>query len=143
MEIKTKKNILAVSINANGENSHISYRLYNNLQEIVLDSNIIKSNIKLHDVLDALDTVVLQNEMIDVISIALPGVMVEGNVYSGIIEGGNHQLKELLEKRYEKEIYLINDVNAAVVGYYASQNQYKSIAFIPTYWTYGWKWHNC
>lgn len=67
--------------------------------------------------------------MIDVISIALPGVMVEGNVYSGIIEGGNHQLKELLEKRYEKEIYLINDVNAAVVGYYASQNQYKSIAF--------------
>ena len=130
MEIKTKKNILAVSINANGENSHISYRLYNNLQEIVLDSNIIKSNIKLHDVLDALDTVVLQNEMIDVISIALPGVMVEGNVYSGIIEGGNHQLKELLEKRYEKEIYLINDVNAAVVGYYASQNQYKSIAFL-------------
>ena len=129
MEIKTKKNILAVSINANGENSHISYRLYNNLQEIVLDSNIIKSNIKLHDVLDALDTVVLQNEMIDVISIALPGVMVEGNVYSGIIEGGNHQLKELLEKRYEKEIYLINDVNA-VVGYYASQNQYKSIAFL-------------
>ena len=127
MEIKTKKNILAVSINANGENSHISYRLYNNLQEIVLDSNIIKSNIKLHDVLDALDTVVLQNEMIDVISIALPGVMVEGNVYSGIIEGGNHQLKELLEKRYEKEIYL---VNAAVVGYYASQNQYKSIAFL-------------
>ena len=125
MEIKTKKNILAVSINANGENSHISYRLYNNLQEIVLDSNI-----KLHDVLDALDTVVLQNEMIDVISIALPGVMVEGNVYSGIIEGGNHQLKELLEKRYEKEIYLINDVNAAVVGYYASQNQYKSIAFL-------------
>ena len=121
MEIKTKKNILAVSINANGENSHISYRL---------DSNIIKSNIKLHDVLDALDTVVLQNEMIDVISIALPGVMVEGNVYSGIIEGGNHQLKELLEKRYEKEIYLINDVNAAVVGYYASQNQYKSIAFL-------------
>ena len=130
MEIKTKKNILAVSINANGENSHISYRLYNNLQEIVLDSNIIKSNIKLHDVLDALDTVVLQNEMIDVISIALPGVMVEGNVYSGIIEGGNHQLKELLEKRYEKEIYMINDVNAAVVGYYASQNQYKSIAFL-------------
>ena len=130
MEIKTKKNILAVSINANGENSHISYRLYNNLQEIVLDSNIIKSNIKLHDVMDALDTVVLQNELIDVISIALPGVMVEGNVYSGIIEGGNHQLKELLEKRYEKEIYMINDVNAAVVGYYASQNQYKSIAFL-------------
>ena len=44
---------------------------------------MLKSNIKLHDVLDALDTVVLQNEMIDVISIALPGVMVEGNVYSG------------------------------------------------------------
>ena len=71
-----------------------------------------------------------QNEMIDVISIALPGVMVEGNVYSGIIEGGNHQLKERLEKRYEKEIYLINDVNAAVVGYYASQNEYKSLAFL-------------
>ena len=98
------KNVLAVSINANGENSHISYRLYNSHQDIVLDSNIIKSNIKLQDVLDALDTVVLQNEMIDVISIALPGIMVEGNVYSGIIEGGNHQLKERLEKRYEKEI---------------------------------------
>ena len=130
MEIKTNKNVLAVSINANGENSHISYRLYNSHQDIVLDSNIIKSNIKLQDVLDALDTVVLQNEMIDVISIALPGVMVEGNVYSGIIEGGNHQLKERLEKRYEKEIYLINDVNAAVVGYYASQNGYKSLAFL-------------
>ena len=127
MEIKTNKNVLAVSINANGENSHISYRLYNSHQDIVLDSNIIKSNIKLQDVLDALDTVVLQNEMI---SIALPGVMVEGNVYSGIIEGGNHQLKERLEKRYENEIYLINDVNAAVVGYYASQNEYKSLAFL-------------
>ena len=127
MEIKTNKNVLAVSINANGENSHISYRLYNSHQDIVLDSNIIKSNIKLQDVLDALDTVVLQNEMIDVISIALPGVMVEGNVYSGIIEGGNHQLKERLEKRYEKEIYLINDVNAAVVGYYASQNEYMTV----------------
>ena len=130
MEIKTNKNVLAVSINANGENSHISYRLYNSHQDIVLDSNIIKSNIKLQDVLDALDTVVLQNEMIDVISIALPGVMVEGNVYSGIIEGGNHQLKERLEKRYEKEIYLINDVNAAVVGYYASQNEYEIRDFI-------------
>lgn len=103
MEIKTNKNVLAVSINANGENSHISYRLYNSHQDIVLDSNIIKSNIKLQDVLDALDTVVLQNEMIDVISIALPGVMVEGNVYSGIIEGGNHQLKERLEKDMKKK----------------------------------------
>ena len=102
MEIKTNKNVLAVSSNANGENSHISYRLYNSHQDIVLDSNIIKSNIKLQDVLDALDTVVLQNEMIDVISIALPGVMVEGNVYSGIIEGGNHQLKERLEKEHQK-----------------------------------------
>ena len=34
------------------------------------------------------------------------------------------------DKRYEKEIYLINDVNAAVVGYYASQNEYKSLAFL-------------
>lgn len=41
-----------------------------------------------------LDTVVLQNEMIDVISIALPGVMVEGNVYSGIIEGGKSSIKK-------------------------------------------------
>lgn len=55
--------------------------------------------------MDALDTVVLQNEMIDVISIALPGVMVEGNVYSGIIEGGNHQLKERLEKDMKRNLF--------------------------------------
>ena len=85
VKLNSNKNILAVSINTDGDNSHISYRLYNNDQSIALDSKIIKDRIKLQDIIDSIDTVLLQNKHIDVIGIAIPGVIVDGYLHSGIV----------------------------------------------------------
>lgn len=131
VELNNDKNILSVSINSNGDNSHISYRLYQNDQSIILDSKIIKNKISLQDVLDAIDTVLLQNDKVDVIGIALPGVIVDGYIHSGIIEEmKNKRLNRILEHRYHKPVCIINDVNAAAVGYYASQNEYQSLSML-------------
>lgn len=130
LKIENNKNILAVSVNTNGENRNISYRLYNKKQEIVLDSNIIKNKITIQDVIDTLDTVVLQNNQIDIISIALPGVIIKGIIYSSIFEVENCKIYDILKNKYDKEIFIFNDVNAAAAGYYASQNKYQSLAFL-------------
>lgn len=131
VKLSTDKNILAVSINSNGDNSHISYRLYQYDQSIILDSKIIKHHISLQDVLDAIDTVLLQNEKVDVIGIALPGVIVDGFIHSGIIdEMKNKKLTDILEERYHKPVFIINDVNAAAVGYYASQKEHQSLSML-------------
>lgn len=131
VKLNSNKNILSVSINSNGDNSHISYRLYNKDQSIALDSKIIKDNIKLQDIIDAIDTVILQNDRIDVIGLAIPGVIVDGYLHSGIVKDiVNKKLGDILKERYQKEIVIINDVNAAAVGYYASQNEYQSLAML-------------
>lgn len=131
VKLNSNKNILSVSINSNGDNSHISYRLYNKDQSIALDSKIIKDNIKLQDIIDAIDTVILQNDKIDVIGLAIPGVIVDGYLHSGIVKDiVNKKLGDILKERYQKEIVIINDVNAAAVGYYASQNEYQSLAML-------------
>lgn len=131
IEINTNKNVLSVSINANGDNSHISYRLYGKNQSIILDSKIIKDNITLQDIIDALDTVLLQNDKIDVIGLAIPGVIVDGYLRSGIIKDiHNRKIGKILKERYHKETIIINDVNAAVVGYYSSQQEHQSLAML-------------
>lgn len=131
VKLNIHKNILAVSINSDGDNSHISYRLYNKDQSIALDSKIIKNNIKLQDIIDSIDTVLLQNSHIDVIGIAIPGVVVDGYLHSGIVKDiVNQKLGDILEERYHKDIVIINDVNAAAVGYYASQNEHQSLSMI-------------
>lgn len=131
VKLKTEKNILTVSINANGDNSNITYRLYDKDQSIVLDSKIIKDNIRWQDIIDALDTVLLQNNEIDVIGLAIPGIIVDGYLHSGIIKDiTNRKIKEVLEKRYRKDVVIINDVNAAAVGYYSSQQEHQSLAML-------------
>lgn len=131
VKLNSNKNILAVSINTDGDNSHISYRLYNNDQSIALDSKIIKDRIKLQDIIDSIDTVLLQNKHIDVIGIAIPGVIVDGYLHSGIVaDVVGQKIGDILQERYKKDIVIVNDVNAAAVGYYASQNEYQSLSMI-------------
>lgn len=131
VELTIQKSILSVSINANGDNSQISYRLYDANQSIILDSKIIKDNISLQDIIDAIDTVILQNDKIDVIGLAIPGVIVDGYLRTGIIKDiFNKKINDILKERYQKDIIIINDVNAAAVGYYASQNEHQSLAIL-------------
>lgn len=131
VKLNTYKNILAVSINTDRNNCHISYRLYNKDQSIALDSKIIKDRIKLQDIIDSIDTVLLQNKHIDVIGIAIPGVIVDGYLHSGIVaDMVDQKMEDILRERYKKDVVIVNDVNAAAVGYYASQNEYQSLSMI-------------
>lgn len=105
-------------------------RLYDKNNTILEDYETYKNNISIRDIADMLDYILLKYSDIEIISLALPGI-----IYNGVVnlerQGFNNcHLQEVLEKRYKQQIIINNDVNAIVMGYYASQDEYKSISFL-------------
>lgn len=129
--INNQKIILCLSLYKNVRNVHIKYRIYDKNSQITANNEIIKPTVNLRDIFDTIDTILLRYPKIAIISLAVPGINYHGELTSTIIDDipDNNVVGEL-ERRYDKQIILNNDVNAAVMGYYATQNKYQSIVMI-------------
>lgn len=123
--------ILTLSLFRNSNRVHIAYRVYGEQNEILLDNEIIKSNVVIQDIFDVLDTVFLKYKDLNVIGISTPGIINDGFVSSSNVNGfGDIDLYNILTQRYQQSFIITNDVNTAAVGYYASQDRYSSITFL-------------
>lgn len=122
---------LSLAIFRNSNRVHIAYRLYDTKTQILLNKEIIKPTISIQDLYDVIDTVLLQYPDTLDIGIATPGIINDGFIDSSNIPSFDKiPLYQILKERYSQNIYLSNDVNSAAIGYYASQNEYKNIAFL-------------
>ena len=77
-----------------------------------------------------IDYILLLHPHIDIISISLPGV-----IYNGVLTLKSYgliryEIQSHLEKKYRQKIVINNDVNTLVMGYYAAQDEYKSISLL-------------
>lgn len=123
--------ILTLSLFRNSNRVHIAYRVYGEQNDILLDNEIIKSNVVIQDIFDVLDTVFLKYKDLNVIGISTPGIINDGFVSSSNVNGfGDIDLYNILTQRYRQSFIITNDVNTAAVGYYASQDRYSSITFL-------------
>lgn len=105
-------------------------RLYGHNDTILEDYETYKSNISFSDVSDMIDYILLKHPDIELISLSLPGVVYNGSVTLEHYGLHHHNLMDYLRQRYQQKIVLNNDVNAIVMGFYASQDEYKSISFL-------------
>ncbi|MGN1181709.1 MAG: PTS sugar transporter subunit IIB [Faecalibacillus sp.] len=105
-------------------------RLYDQGDMILEDYEMFKNKISLNDITDMIDYILLKYSDIEIISISLPGV-----IYNGVITLKRYgfircEIQSHLEKKYKQKIVINNDVNTLVMGYYASQDEYKSISLL-------------
>lgn len=122
---------LTVSLFKNSNRVHIFYRLYNMMDEIKVERDIIKKYINIEDIYDIIDTALSQYQSIQVIGISLPGIIEDTRIIStGMEELENLDLYGLLNSRYTQRIIIENDVNTAAVGFYHSSPQYQNLAIL-------------
>ncbi len=131
-----KDKILSVSLYRNKSRIHIAYCLYDENNEVLMGNEIIKNTIQIQDIYDVLDTVFLQYSDIEYVGFSTPGIIINNKVVNSLHIKGLESLDfdNLFQKKYQKKFIVGNDVNTAVVGYFASQNQYSSMTllFQPT-----------
>lgn len=105
-------------------------RLYDQNNLILEDYETYKNKISINDIIDMIDYILLKHPFIELISLSLPGVVYNGTVTLKRYGFDQCDLKACLNEKYKQKIILNNDVNAIVMGYYASQDEYKSISFL-------------
>ena len=142
-DIKNDKTILIIAVMPDANGSWIRYRLYDHGKNC-LDEEVIKKKITLHDITDIIDTrrCSCNGSMdIDAIGIAIPGMINQGKleILGGIQkrirfdlqngEGDGFPILDYFRQRYKIPVFINNNVNAAAVGYYGQQEQYKNIIF--------------
>lgn len=130
IDVHHQHKILCLSIFKNKERIHIAYRLYQK-NGVLLDNEIIKYNIVLQDIYDALDTVIIQHPDISMIGMSIPGIINNGLLSSSYIHDiENNEIEKAFTKKYTQKIIITNDVNAAAVGFYVTQKEYHSLMFL-------------
>ncbi len=133
--IQCKAPILCLGIIRNSNRVHIAYRLYGLHNHIILDKEIIKNTISIQDFYDVIDSILVQYPSVNMIGISVPGIIDDQSITSTNINGLDQiNVQKSFAQRYKQKIIFSNDVNTAVVGYYASQKDYSSLAllFQPT-----------
>lgn len=105
-------------------------RLYDQDNTILEDYETYKNKISINDIIDMIDYILLKHPHIELISLSLPGVIYNGVLTLEKYGFNNCDLLACLKEKYKQHIVLNNDVNTIVMGYYASQSEYKSISFL-------------
>lgn len=131
VKINKRISMLSLSIYRNRDKVYIAYRLYDKNQDIIVNKEIIKPTISIDDIYDVIDTILAKYLDIGIIGISLSSVVNKGHVVETFIEGlQTDDLRSLLIDKYKKNFVISNDANNASVGYYASQTEASSIAFV-------------
>ena len=106
-----------------------AYRIFDHGKK-TLDKEVIKPTQSFQDIEDLFDYVLVRHENIDAIALALPGVIYRGNIYNP--ETGFKDSRNIgiyLSEKYSKPVFLINDVNAIALGYYAVNENSENMVF--------------
>ena len=127
--VKSDAKILSIAVMPSGRYTRIAYRIYEKGAPI-LNETVIKGKIKiLRDLQDILDTVSCRWQNFDAVGIAISGIANAGHLQFNYYGDVDLNLQEFLEKKYGVPVVITNNVNAAVLGYYAQQDKYENILF--------------
>lgn len=130
LDVDNHRQILCLIIFKNKERVHITYHLDQNGKTLI-KNEIIKNNISIQDIYDVLDTLILQYPDIEIIGMAIPGIIHDGLLSSSYIDDiENNDIEKSFSEKYTQKIMMTNDVNAAAVGYYASQKKYQTFMLL-------------
>lgn len=130
LDVDNHRQILCLIIFKNKERVHITYHLDQNGKTLI-KNEIIKNNISIQDIYDVLDTLILQYPDIEIIGMAIPGIIHDGLLSSSYIDDiENNDIEKAFSEKYTQKIMMTNDVNAAAVGYYASQKKYQTFMLL-------------
>ena len=123
-----EKRILSIAIMINGEQTRISYRLYDKCE--IIDSHVImKPSMNIYDLYDIIDTVLLKHSYIDVIGIETPGIVEDDKVFKEPNDGKIIDMKNDFEEKYNIQIFVYNNADAAAVGFVLEHPEYQNVIY--------------
>jgi hypothetical protein len=129
-DIRIDNTTLAIAlIHENDDQYHFASRIYDKGQNILYDVDQLKPKIVAEDLYDICDTALARFPEVQTIGIAMPGIINNGRVSLGTTFQ-NLDIVGMLKERYGREVYLENDANSIVAGYYATQTKYSSISLL-------------
>lgn len=129
--LKHQQKILSLSIYRNMQKYSVSYHLYDENQKMILQHDIIKNNMSIHDIYSVLDTVFIQYPDVNVVCVSVSTVVSKGVLQETIIADlKDNDLYSALTNHYHKNFYISNDANNAAMGYYATHNNFSSLVFL-------------
>ena len=109
---------------------NLSYKLVEN-GKLISENTITKLHINVTDMVSIIDVLFIQHPDIKKVGISLPGIINNGiSTYTSGPFNDTDILGPLKKKYAQVDFTLVNDVNAAAMGYYASQNKYKSLSVL-------------
>lgn len=124
--IEINKKVLSIAIVRNFKNLVINYRIYDKTEQI-RETTITLPDLTYQDLISFIDAIFINHQDIEYVSLSLPGMITDGVIISSFDDLNNRNIKEELEKRYNKQIIVENDVNACVSGLYAHNPKYENI----------------
>ena len=104
-----------------------------------MDSHlIIKAKMNINDLYDIIDTLLLKHSYIDIISIAVPGIVNDHKIlkYQAFSENPI-DMKQKFQEKYHIPVYVTNNNNAAVAGFALEHPEYHHILFHSQPFGYG------
>ena len=125
----TKASILSLVMMPNTAQTRTYYRLYKG--NTIIDSNlIIKPSFDIYDLYDIIDTILLRHSHIDLIGIAIPGIVDETEKMRYLrYQEDEIDIKNEFEKHYGIEVLVSNNANAAVMGFSLEHPEYSDVLF--------------
>lgn len=122
---------LTISIIKEFRRVNIIYRISNLADEIIYSDEVIKKVVKINDIYDVINIVLVRFDNIKVIGISIPGIINDGKVTStGLVNFNDIDLYLLLKNKYDQKIILGNDVNVAAIGFYLTQESYQNVCLL-------------
>lgn len=122
-DIPVKGKILVIAMLGSRKDTVIPWRVYEN-GKCIKENVVRKLHFDFKDIQDIGDSLSCKCSKYDAISITVPGIVRDGHVN---LHGANLCLQKILEERFHTKVLLSNNVNSAVLGLYATQDQYQCL----------------
>lgn len=129
-QIKPHANILSIALIPQDQNYLFASRIYNEHNDVIYDEAVVKPRISLEDIYDLCDMAFANYPDIRTVGVAMPGIINNGHltlIHQGFDEC---DIAKSLSRKYSRRFILGNDANCIAVGYYASQDQYRSLSLL-------------
>ncbi|MEG0275796.1 MAG: ROK family protein [Coprobacillus sp.] len=122
---------LSLALIRNSNRIHIVYRLYDEDNEILENNEIIKPTLSIQDYYAVIDSLLAKYPDIAVIGLCSPGIIHDGYLNSMGIAGIEEiDFERDFTSRYTQKFIFNNDANTIALGYYSSQDDCSSLAFV-------------
>ena len=129
-QIKAHGKILAIALIPEEQHFFFTSRIYNDHNDVIYDEVSIKPRICLEDIYDLCDMAFAIYPDIQITGLSMPGIVDDGRITLLTQGFDESNVLESLSKKYSRKFVLSNDANCIAVGYYASQDEYKSLSFL-------------